>query len=112
MKRNYLAFGLMTILLATILAASACGGDDDADAQDMSGMTDRAAPAGSIEVKLINWAVEPARTAAPAGKVTFWAVHDAAHEHGTAEGGVTHDLQVMKKLADGSFENGWASAGA
>lgn len=104
MKRTFFAVGLTTLLLVATLAAAACGGDDDADGQDMGGMADGSAPAGSIEVKLINWAVEPAKTSAPAGKVTFWAVHDEAHGHDAAEGGVTHDLQVMKKKADGSFE--------
>ena len=111
MKRTFFAVGLTTLLLVATLAAAACGGDDDADGQDMGGMADGSAPAGSIEVKLINWAVEPAKTSAPAGKVTFWAVHDEAHGHDAAEGGVTHDLQVMKKKADGSFAPrvGWTN---
>lgn len=32
------------------------------------------------------------------------AVHDMGHSHGSSEGGVTHDLQVMRKNADGSME--------
>ncbi|MBA4181747.1 MAG: hypothetical protein C0506_14250 [Anaerolinea sp.] len=61
-------------------------------------------PAGSIRVGLVNWAVEPAETSAKAGEVTFYAVHEMGHGHMADEGGVTHDLQVMRKTADGSFE--------
>ncbi len=63
----------------------------------------RERPAGSIRVGLVNWAVEPEKTSAPAGEVTFWAVHDMKHAHGDA-GGNIHDLQVMRKTAEGSFE--------
>lgn len=104
MKRTLFAVGLATVVIATGLAAVGCGGDDDTSMPDMGAQTTAAAPAGSIEVKLVNWAVQPARTSAPAGKVTFWAVHDQGHGHASAEGGITHDLQVMKKTADGSFE--------
>lgn len=96
---------LLIAALALMLALTvACGKDDRGSGGmgDISGM--KQAPAGSIRVDLLNWAVEPEQTSAKAGKVTFWAVHDMAHTHGIDEGGVTHDLQVMKKNADGSFD--------
>lgn len=98
------------MVLAATLVSLACGGDDDAggDGATMGsnngGMMAGDGPAGSIRVGLVNWAVEPAATSAKAGEVTFYAVHDAAHGHSNDEGGVTHDLQVMRKKSDGSLE--------
>lgn len=69
---------------------------------NMSGMS--SPPEGSIRVDLVNWAVQPAQASTQAGRVTFWAVHDMSHTHDNDEGGVTHDLQVMKKSADGSYD--------
>lgn len=60
-----------------------------------------------IRVELRNWSVEPSRTEISAGKVTFVAVHpadDHAHNGGHAEPGQVHDLAVLRKLADGSYE--------
>jgi len=111
MKRLALSFITVVSLLATVALASACGGDDDSHGMggmhgnnSSGGMTNTNAPAGSIKVDLLNWAVEPAQAQAKAGSVTFWAVHSMDHQHSNSEGGVTHDLQVMKKNADGSFE--------
>jgi Cu+-exporting ATPase len=63
-------------------------------------------PAGAIRVELSNWKVAPSQPTATAGKVTFQAVHlnEHAHAHGGAEPGQTHDLVVLRRLADGSFE--------
>lgn len=102
MKR-ILTMGIFVMLLPVFAMAVAGCGDDDTDGHgNMSGMNQ--APHGSIRVDLVNWAVEPAQTSAKAGKIAFWAVHDMGHSHGASEGGNTHDLQVMKKQADGSFE--------
>ena len=94
--------------VAVFSAAMACGGDSSS--HDLSGMDHgaggmmgAAAPAGSITVDLSNWAVTSAETSAKAGSVTFYAVHDMGHMHSAAEGGVTHDLQVMRKNSDGSL---------
>ncbi len=100
LTRTALAIGL----LALVGLASACGSGDDSPGQDMGSMMNGAAPAGSIRVDLVNWAVQPAETSTKAGRVTFWAVHDMSHAHGGSEGGATHDLQVMKKNADGSLQ--------
>lgn len=90
----------LTFLLALSTAVlAACGGDDGSAGKD-----GRTAPAGSIQVNLVNWAVNPSESSAKAGKVTFWAVHEEAHAHDSGDGGLTHDLQVMKKQANGSFE--------
>ena len=68
------------------------------------GMSTGDGPAGSIKVSLVNWAVQPATPSAKAGSVTFHVVHDMARTHTTAEGGNTHDLQVARKNAEGTFE--------
>lgn len=87
----------LVIVAAVLLAGTgivACGGDDAGD------------PAGApvIEVKLRNWAVEPAVASAPSGKVTFRAVHEK-EEHGHGDGGgLVHELAVSKKNADGSAD--------
>lgn len=90
-----------------LLAAAACGGGGDDghadEAMHMDGMM-QDQPAGSIRVDLVNWAVNPAQASAKAGEITFWAVHDAGHSHGANEGGQLHDLQVMRKTADGGLE--------
>jgi len=95
--------------LALLTFAASCG--DSPGSHDMSGMghspggmTNTAAPAGSIRVDLLNWSVVPAQVSTKAGTVTFFAVHDMGHMHSASEGGVTHDLQVMRKGSDGSFE--------
>lgn len=101
--RRMIVKGLLALALTGAFAVSvACGGDDDN--HHMGGMMGAAAPEGSIRVGLVNWAVEPAQTSAPAGKITFWAVHDMQHRHGAGEGGDVHDLQVLRKAADGSTE--------
>lgn len=95
-------------MLAVVLAISAaCGGDSDSGmgmGGEMTDMMSGRPPEGAIRVSLVNWAVEPTQTSAKAGEVTFWAVHDMQHAHGGDEGGNTHDLQVMRKTTDGSFE--------
>lgn len=96
--------------LAAIAVAAAGCGDDDSDGAlghmddggHMSAMAEP--PAGAIRVGLRNWAVEPAVTSVPAGKVTFWAVHEMDHAHGHDEGGQTHDLQVMQKTPSGGMK--------
>lgn len=108
-RRTSLLAGVAIAALAAIVSV-ACGGDnddhgkDDDHAMDGGGHMSGEAPAGSIEVLLVNWAVEPAQESAKAGKVTFWAVHEMGHSHSADEGGNVHDLQVMKKSADGGFE--------
>lgn len=109
MKRLFLSCAAVIALLGAVVFAAACGGGGDSDGMgDMmggsGGMMDANQPAGSIRVGLVNWAIEPAQTEAKAGTVTFWAVHDMGHGHMGGEGGVTHDLQVMKKSADGSLK--------
>lgn len=106
-RRTATLLPALLILSLALLIAAACGGDDDDDhGMDggMGGMMTGNAPAGSIRVGLVNWAVEPEKTSAPAGEVTFWAVHDMAHTHDSGAGGDIHDLQVMRKTADGTFE--------
>lgn len=111
MNRKLVLALTFPLVVLTILALSAACGDDD-DAHGMGGMAGSnsgsmmggSAPAGSIQVDLLNWAVQPAASSANAGEVTFYAVHDMAHAHMTDEGGVTHDLQVMRKKPDGSLE--------
>ena len=103
MKRVLFLASVFAVLSVATLIAASCGGDDD-DMNGMAGMSDGAAPAGSIEVKLSNWAVEPAQSSVRAGSVTFWAVHEMDHMDNAPDGGATHDLQVMKKKSDGSWE--------
>ncbi len=60
-----------------------------------------------IVVELSNWKVVPAVVEVPAGEVTFLAVHiEEGHAHGDGhdEPGLIHDLAVLKKLPDGSYE--------
>lgn len=106
MTRTRILFAV-SMLVAAAAVTAACGGDSHHDDDMMSadgGMMSGPQPEGSIKVGLVNWAMEPERSSTKAGTVTFWAVHDMAHMHGASEGGVTHDLQVMKKGADGSME--------
>ena len=117
MKRVLLLAAGVAALSIALAGAAACGGDSDTHSNagmmgstaqattgnTMGGMMSGAQPAGSIRVDLVNWAVEPAQASATAGSVTFWAVHDMAHQHTSDEGGATHDLQVMKKQADGTL---------
>lgn len=97
---------LLGSVLATALfaLAVACGSDNDDGHDDGALAKAPDGPEGSIRVGLVNWAVEPAQASARAGTVTFWAVHDAAHTHSNDEGGATHDLQVMRRKADGGLE--------
>lgn len=88
----------------TLSVLAACGGDDMGNMGNMGDMHGGSAPEGSIEVRLTNWEVDPSRDSTEAGTTTFWAVHDMEHAHGMAEGGITHDLQVMRKLGDGALE--------
>lgn len=111
MNRRFLLPTLLVVAaLAFLAVAAACGDDDDSHGSmgnmgDMGNMGAMSSPPeGSIRVDLVNWAVEPAQASTKAGKVTFWAVHNMGHMHGGDEGGVTHDLQVMKKLPDGSYD--------
>ncbi len=106
MNRRTVALWAFAPLVLTVgLLAAACGGDDDSSAGGtMPHGGGAAAPAGSITVQLTNWSVAPATASVPAGKVTFWAVHDMSHGHAVSEGGVTHDLQVFRKLSNGSME--------
>jgi uncharacterized cupredoxin-like copper-binding protein len=112
LKRTCGFLAVTGLLLAAVALFAACGDDDGHNGGDMmgsggmgsGGMMDSAAPAGSIKIDLLNWAVVPAQSSVKAGSVTFWAVHDMGHQHMNSEGGVTHDLQVMKKKGDGSFE--------
>lgn len=105
------------ILLATVLAAgsvllAACGGGDAVPSTSgpghmasdghAAGMT--TPPPGAIRVGLRNWAVAPAVASVAAGSVTFWAVHEMEHAHGANEGGNVHDLQVLKKASDGTWD--------
>ncbi|MCL4241700.1 MAG: heavy metal translocating P-type ATPase [Dehalococcoidia bacterium] len=60
-----------------------------------------------IRVELTNWSVDASRSEISTGRVTFVAVHpadDQAHGDGHDEPGQVHDLAVLKKLADGSYE--------
>lgn len=108
MNRRFLLPALLAVAALAFLAVAAACGDDDDSHSSMGNMSNMgamsSAPEGSIRVDLVNWAVQPAQTSTKAGKVTFWAVHDMGHMHGGDEGGVTHDLQVMKKLPDGSYD--------
>ncbi|MCO5200226.1 MAG: hypothetical protein M9925_00765 [Chloroflexi bacterium] len=106
LRKSAVGIAVAGILAGVFAVSAACGGDDDGHGMGgaMSDMMSGRAPEGAIRVGLVNWAVEPERTSAPAGEVTFWAVHDMQHAHMSAEGGDIHDLQVMRKTADGSFE--------
>ncbi|WBL34870.1 hypothetical protein O0235_08690 [Tepidiforma flava] len=92
------------------VAAAACGGSNPVTVTGGHGPGDghmsamAAPPEGAIRVGLRNWSVDPAVTSARAGKVVFWAVHEMDHAHGHDEGGQVHDLQVLKKTGDGSWE--------
>ncbi|MCL6644927.1 MAG: hypothetical protein K6U88_08115 [Dehalococcoidia bacterium] len=96
---------IVLAVVAAVAAAgvAACSGGDSASTEQPAGVIAQQ-PAGSIRVDLRNWAVVPEVASAPAGKVTFWAVHDMEHMHGQNEGGAVHDLQVMKKLPSGEME--------
>ena len=61
-----------------------------------------------IRVSLTNWAVEPSPSTISSGRVTFTVVHDEAHAHGSpgaASLGEVHNLVILRKQADGSFES-------
>lgn len=108
MKPLLLVFALA--VAAVVLFAAACGDDDGGmmggmgGGGGMGGMGGANAPAGTIVVRLTNWAIEPAQDSAGAGNVTFRAVHDMMPMHGMGSGGSTHDLAVARKNADGTFE--------
>lgn len=115
MHRTLILFASVVTLFAAAAFAAGCGGDNGGPSHDMpgmmgsngggmGGMMDPKAPEGAIRVDLVNWAVKPAVDSAKAGEVTFFAVHTMQHQHGMNEGGATHDLQVMKKAADGSLQ--------
>lgn len=95
------------VLALALLGLASCG-DDDGHTGDhssgMSGMTAGSAPAGSIAVDLVNWAVVPAQSSVKAGEVKFYAVHSMDHMHSANEGGNTHELAVARRTADGSWE--------
>lgn len=43
-------------------------------------------------------------TSAPAGAITFRAMHDMMHSHGTGEGGNIHELAVARQRPDGQMD--------
>ncbi len=112
--RRYFVIGATVVLAAWVVGA--CGGDDSStmghgamgSATHMAGDGHMSAmdtpPEGAIRVGLRNWAVEPAVSSVKAGKVTFWAVHEMEHAHGMGEGGNVHDLQVLRKAPDGTWD--------
>src|SRR5512144_1683043 len=108
MNRTTGGFFAVAVLAIVLAFAVACGDEDGMGHGGMGNMGNMGAmnsgPEGSIRVDLLNWAVEPATSSTKAGEVTFWAVHDMAHMHSSSEGGVTHDLQVMKKNTDGTLD--------
>lgn len=110
MSRKVVLILAFPLVLVTILATAAACGNDDANGRggmmgsNNGGMMGGGAPAGSIRVELVNWAVEPTPTSAKAGEVTFYAVHNMGHGHMGNEGGATHDLQVMRKKSGESLE--------
>ena len=91
------------VLALGIVGLASCGGGGHM-AGTSGGMGSGAAPAGSINVYLKNWAVVPAQSTARAGEVKFYAVHSMGHMHGANEGGNTHELVVARKNADGTYE--------
>ncbi|MCC7363766.1 MAG: copper-translocating P-type ATPase [Dehalococcoidia bacterium] len=60
-----------------------------------------------VRVELTSWEVAPSRESISAGDVTFIAVHPGNHVHGGDshdEAGTIHDLAILRKLPDGSYE--------
>lgn len=107
LRKLIVGVAIAGVLAAVLAISAACGGDNDSGmgmGGEMTGMMSGRPPEGAIRVSLVNWAVEPAQTTAEAGEITFWAVHDMQHAHGGDAGGNIHDLQVMRKTADGSFK--------
>jgi uncharacterized cupredoxin-like copper-binding protein len=93
---NRLVSTTLVILAAVALGAAtaACGSADES-------------PGTTVRVELGNWYVEPSAQSAPAGRVTFRAVHvddHGQHDGHGVEGGLVHELAVARLLADGSFE--------
>lgn len=82
---------------------------DDGDDHDAGHTGAAAVGEREIRVSLTNWAVEPSRLSITAGEVTFTALHDEDHGH-ESDGpagdslGETHNLVLLRKLNDGSFE--------
>jgi len=107
-RRRVVSLTFPVVVLAILVTAVACGHDSGMGGMmgngGMGRMMSGNQPAGSIRVDLANWRVEPAQSSARAGSVTFWAIHDMGYQHMSGGGGATHDLQVMKKNSDGSFE--------
>lgn len=111
---RFLVIGATVVLAAWVVGA--CGGDDSSTMGPgaMGGATHMAGdghlsamdtpPEGAIRVGLRNWEVVPAVSSVKAGKVTFWAVHEMEHAHGMGEGGDMHDLQVLRKAPDGTWD--------
>lgn len=84
---------LIVIVAASALVAVACTGNSAIEAE-------------VVEVKLLNWAIEPEVSSVEAGRVTFRAIHEEEdHAHGSGnEGGDIHELAVARKNADGTAE--------
>ncbi|MBA4180547.1 MAG: copper-translocating P-type ATPase [Anaerolinea sp.] len=63
--------------------------------------------AREVRVELRNWDVDATREEITAGEVTFHAVHvgdGAGHRHSAGQPGQTHDLVILRKAPDGSYE--------
>ncbi|MCK9519784.1 MAG: heavy metal translocating P-type ATPase [Dehalococcoidia bacterium] len=66
---------------------------------------DEALGEGEIRVELRNWEVSTSHQSITAGNVIFHVVHvEEDHGHGTGDAGQVHDLAVLRKLPDGSYE--------
>lgn len=89
-------------LLASALLLSACG--DAVGPMGRGGMMGGSGAAGSITVQLLDWSVLPSQSTAHSGRITFHAVHPMIDMMRSGQGGATHDLQVMRKNPDGTFE--------
>jgi hypothetical protein len=97
---------LGAVVLAT--APFACGvfsHGATSDARSTPIVEAPAEPDGIFGVGLMNWMVMTRRDMVPAGVVTFQATHmTETMDDGTINGGKTHELEVLRKLPDGTYE--------
>lgn len=71
---------------------------------DGSRMMDGDVPAGTVVVHLSNWIVSTSQSVVKAGEVHFRVVHMPMDMHSADGAGKYHQLDVVRKNADGSYE--------
>ncbi|MBN9492895.1 hypothetical protein J0H33_06055 [bacterium] len=101
--RRIVALGAASAAVATLAMLGAACGNSAAHHTTTSITPDTSAT--QVAVQLSNWAIKASPDRVPAGIIQFVATHQMDHSMmDGSQGGETHDLDVARKSADGSYK--------